>query len=92
VGRSLLPFEIIDILDRELCQTKFHSECTSAYLASIRDFVSKHVIYRLADVRKSHGMFEALIVDNKLDTDTDLSEGISGEQNDGGHALFDKSP
>ncbi|KAH7924840.1 beta and beta-prime subunits of DNA dependent RNA-polymerase [Leucogyrophana mollusca] len=77
VGRCLLPFEILEIVDRELATKKFASECTAAYLATIRGFITDHVAHRLAQMRKSQGMFEALERADEWDVDTDLSLGAS---------------
>ena len=74
----MLPFEIMELVDRELSKRKFTSECTAAYLATIRGFVSEHIAQRLAQVRKDHDMFEALEREEEWDADTDLSMGASG--------------
>lgn len=77
-GRSLFPFEILEIVDRELKTKKFASECTAAYLASLQSFVTYNIANRLGEVRRSHGMFDALERDGEWDADTDLSMGASG--------------
>jgi DNA-directed RNA polymerase III subunit RPC1 len=77
-GRGLLPFEIVELVDRELQNPKFTSECTPAYLTTVREFVVLHVANHLASMRKSRGMFEALERSNEWDSDTDLSMGASG--------------
>ncbi|KAF8876261.1 hypothetical protein BD779DRAFT_1560988 [Infundibulicybe gibba] len=76
-GRGLLPFEILEIVDRELATPRFTSECTAAYLATIRGFVTDRVAHRLGRVRKQHGMFEALERESEWDENTDLSMGAS---------------
>lgn len=81
-SRGLLPFEIFESVDRELSKKKFTSECTAAYLATIRGFIAEHVVHKLAENRKSRGMFEALERDDEWDEDTDLSMGASGETAD----------
>lgn len=77
-GRSLLPFEVLEIVDRELATKKFTSECTAAYLATIRGFVTDNIAHAMADVRKSHGMFEAMEREDEWDAETDLTMGASG--------------
>jgi DNA-directed RNA polymerase III subunit RPC1 len=77
-GRSLLPFEILEILDRELRIKRYASECTPAYLAAIRTFVTDQIANQLGEVRRSYGMFDALTRDEEWDADTDLSMGASG--------------
>ena len=77
-SRGLLPFEILEFVDRELSQRRFTSECTAAYLATIRGFVSEHIAQRLAQIRKSRGMFDALEREDEWDENTDLSMGASG--------------
>jgi DNA-directed RNA polymerase III subunit RPC1 len=77
-GRGLLPFEVMERVDEELKKPKFASECTPAYLETIRDFVVQHIAQHLASMRKSRGMFEALERSDEWDSDTDLSMGASG--------------
>ncbi|KAI0314971.1 beta and beta-prime subunits of DNA dependent RNA-polymerase [Amylostereum chailletii] len=74
-ARGLLPYEILDIVDRELSQQKFVVECTAAYISTVRNFIREHVVVRLAEARKSRGMFEALERDEEWDEFTDLSMG-----------------
>lgn len=78
-SRGLLPFEILEVVDRELSRRKFTSECTGSYMATIRGFISEYVAHKLAHVRKAHGMFDALERDDEWDADTDLSMGASGK-------------
>ncbi|KAA1465897.1 beta and beta-prime subunits of DNA dependent RNA-polymerase [Dentipellis sp. KUC8613] len=76
-SRGLLPYEILEIVDRELSQQRFVVECTAAYISTIRGFIREHVADRLAEVRKSRGMFEALEREEEWDADTDLTMGAS---------------
>lgn len=76
-GRGLLPFEIVELVDLELSKSKFTSECTPAYLDTIRDFVVQNIAHHLAAMRKSRGMFEALERSDEWDRDTDFSMGAS---------------
>ncbi|GJE83969.1 beta and beta-prime subunits of DNA dependent RNA-polymerase [Phanerochaete sordida] len=76
-SRGLLPFEILEFVDAELAKPKFTSECAAAYLSTIRGFISEHVAQRIARVRKSRGMFEALEREPEWDEHTDLSMGVS---------------
>lgn len=78
-SRGLLPFEILEFVDRELAQRRFKTECTAAYLATIRGFISEHIAQRLAQIRKSRGMFDALEREPEWDEHTDLSMGASGK-------------
>lgn len=77
-GRGFLPFEISEFVDRELGTHRFISECTAAYLATIKGFVADHISQKVANVRKSRGMFEALERESEWDAETDLSLGASG--------------
>jgi len=79
-GRSLLPFEILDIVDRELTTKKFASDCTAAYLDTIRAFVTHQVANWIGEMRRSRGMFDALERNGDWDVCTDLSLGASGAQ------------
>ena len=73
----MLPFEILELVDRELSKRKFTSECTAAYIAMIRGFISENVAHKLGEIRKSRGMFEALEREDEWDEETDLSMGAS---------------
>ncbi|KAH9928960.1 beta and beta-prime subunits of DNA dependent RNA-polymerase [Fomitopsis serialis] len=75
--RGLLPFEIMERVDKELSKRKFTSECTAAYIATIRGFISEHIAHKLAEIRKDHGMFDAMERDDEWDADTDLTLGAS---------------
>ncbi|KAH9977877.1 beta and beta-prime subunits of DNA dependent RNA-polymerase [Lactifluus volemus] len=79
-ARGLLPYEILEIVDRELSLPRFVAECTPSYLATIRAFLSDHVAHRLATVRKSRGMFEALERSDEWDEETDLSMGATASE------------
>jgi DNA-directed RNA polymerase III subunit RPC1 len=88
-----LPYEILEIVDRELATKKFTSECTAAYLATIRGYTTEHIAYRQAEVRSSWGMYEALEKEDSWDEHTDLTLGASGQRNHllrvlGPHALL----
>ncbi|KAH9179794.1 beta and beta-prime subunits of DNA dependent RNA-polymerase [Lactarius sanguifluus] len=76
-ARGLLPYEVLEIVDRELSLPRFVAECTPAYIAAVRTFLNDHVTHRLATVRKSRGMFEALERSDEWDEDTDLSMGAT---------------
>jgi len=76
--KGLLPYEVMEIADRELSQHRFTAECTPSYISTIRDFIQEHISLRLAEARKSRGMFDALERSNEWDADTDLSMGASG--------------
>ncbi|KAK7467362.1 DNA-directed RNA polymerase III subunit C1 (rpo31) [Stygiomarasmius scandens] len=76
-GRGLLPFEILELVDKELGTHRYTTECTSAYLSLIRSFIVEHAVNRLAKVRKQHGMYDALERSDDWDVDTDLSFGAS---------------
>jgi DNA-directed RNA polymerase III subunit RPC1 len=76
-GRGILPFEILEITNRELAMQKFTSECTPSYVSTIRDFVGKHIVGKLAHLRRSRGMYDALEREAEWDAETDLYMGAS---------------
>jgi len=80
-GRGILPFEILEIADQELATQKFVSECTPSYVSTIRDFVSKHVVGKLAHLRRSRGMYDAMEREAEWDAETDLSMEASSRCN-----------
>lgn len=43
----------------------------------VRGFISENVALRLAEIRKSRGMFEALEREDEWDEETDLSMGAT---------------
>ncbi|KAF8644329.1 hypothetical protein AX16_008537 [Volvariella volvacea WC 439] len=76
-GRSLLPFEVVELLEKELSSPRFVNDCASAYLDAVRLFISETVVQKMADVRRNHGMFDAIEREAEWDADTDLSMGAS---------------
>lgn len=76
-GQGLAPYEIIEIIDKELSTRRFTSECTPSYLATLKQFTIEHIARHLAKVRQSRGMFDALEKSDEWDEDTDLSMGAS---------------
>ncbi|KAJ7896076.1 hypothetical protein B0H14DRAFT_2680328 [Mycena olivaceomarginata] len=79
-GRGLLPYEVLDIVDRELATNKFTSECTAAYLATIRGYTTDRIAHRQAEVRSSWGMYEALEKEDSWDEYTDLTLGATAAE------------
>jgi len=63
---------------------KFTSECTAAYIATIRGFITDNVVHPLAKMRKARGMFEALERFEEWHSSIDLSMGASGMSEWGG--------
>ncbi|EIM85461.1 beta and beta-prime subunits of DNA dependent RNA-polymerase [Stereum hirsutum FP-91666 SS1] len=78
--RGLLPYEVLEITDRELAKQRFTVECSAAYIATIRSFVLENVATRLADARQSRGMFDALYREAEWDEETDLSMGATAAE------------
>ncbi|TFY74270.1 hypothetical protein EWM64_g9743 [Hericium alpestre] len=76
-ARGLLPYEITEITNHELSQPRFARDCTAVYVTSVQNFIREHIVQRLADARRSRGMFEALERSSEWDADTDLSMGAS---------------
>ncbi|KAG5643579.1 hypothetical protein DXG03_000632 [Asterophora parasitica] len=76
-GRSLLPFEVVEFTDQLMSAKKFVTECPAAYMATIRGFLIDRVVHKMASVRKSQGMFDAMEREGDWDEDTDLSLGAS---------------
>jgi len=77
-GRGLYPFEITEIVERELATPKFRNECMPQYIASVKDYIIKVLVEKIAATREEHGMFDATVRDSEWDEDTDLSLGASG--------------
>lgn len=77
-GRSLLPFEVLELTDQTLATPRFVNEFTQTYLDILRDFIHNNVARNIAEHRQSRGMFEALERDTEWDADTDLSMGATG--------------
>lgn len=64
-------------MNRELSNHRFEAECTAAYVATIRGFVTDNIARKLAEMRSSRGMYEALEREEEWDEQTDLSLGAS---------------
>lgn len=77
-GRGLLPYEILEIVNRELATPRFKSGCNPVYIDVIRKFLADKLATRMAEARRKQGMFDALEREGDWDEDTDLSLGASG--------------
>jgi DNA-directed RNA polymerase III subunit RPC1 len=76
--RGLLPFEVLELVNREFESARFQNECTPAYLDTVRTFISKNIVHKMARERVCRGMFDALERGDEWDEDMDFSMGASG--------------
>ncbi|PPQ79563.1 hypothetical protein CVT25_003445 [Psilocybe cyanescens] len=76
-GRGLLPFEVMEYVDRELATPRFVVETSPTYLGIVRKFIFDNVANKMAEIRRGRGMFDALEREDEWDEDTDLSMGAS---------------
>jgi DNA-directed RNA polymerase III subunit RPC1 len=74
-----MPYEIMEITDAELNKPRFRSECTAAYIATVRGFILNEVARRAVKIRERHGMFGAEERQEEWDEYTDLSMGATRE-------------
>jgi DNA-directed RNA polymerase III subunit RPC1 len=68
----------MELVNREFGSARFQNECTPAYLDTIRTFISKNIVYKMAEERTRRGMFDALERGDEWDDNMDLSMGASG--------------
>lgn len=78
-GRGLLPYEIDELVERELSKDKFVKECTEKYIEQVREFIHDNIVAKAAEIREAFGMYPALEREDEWDEDTDLSMGADGE-------------
>ncbi|KAJ3826441.1 hypothetical protein F5878DRAFT_258749 [Lentinula raphanica] len=76
-GSPLLPFQIVELVDKELGSKRFTTECTPTYVDSLRSFLVDKVVTKLARARTDQQMYDALERSSEWDEDTDLSFGAS---------------
>jgi DNA-directed RNA polymerase III subunit RPC1 len=76
--RALLPFEMVEIIDRELSSPRFVKTCTAAYRETVREYILSKIVSHVAKVRERHGMYDALEKNDEWDEETDLSMGADG--------------
>lgn len=67
----------MEIVNCELSKPKFTTECTAAYIETIRRFLTDEVATRLVRLRRTRGMFDASERFDEWDEETDLSMGAS---------------
>ena len=79
-GRGLLPFEMKEVIDRELNSQRFVSLCTEKYREQVSAFLQKAVVEKAAAIREAFGMWPALERNEEWDEDTDLSMGADAAQ------------
>lgn len=58
-GRSLLPWEVKDILNKALDSVDYTRDCEPAYLNSVEDFVTEHVVKPMVRTRTKYGLYPA---------------------------------
>lgn len=78
-GRGLLPFEVLEIVQKELSKPKFTASCDGAFLATLSGFIVDTIAGRIAQIRSSRNMYDALEREDEWDSDVDLSLGASGQ-------------
>ncbi|KAF6762523.1 DNA-directed RNA polymerase III largest subunit [Ephemerocybe angulata] len=76
-GRGLLPFEVIKIVEAEVDGPKFIKGCSDAYRTYVKDFIIGKIVKRMAAVRDSYGMFEAVEHDDEWGDEVDFTLGAS---------------
>jgi len=79
-GRSLLPFEIVELADSQLSNLKFGKDCDPAFKAMVRGFVLDSISRRVARFRELHGLYGAEERELDLDEHTDFNMGATGMQ------------
>jgi len=80
VQRPLLPYEIIELVHRELDAPRFQRVCTAKYIEQVRAFCHDELAAHVARMREAYGMYPALERDGDWDADTDLSLGADAAQ------------
>jgi DNA-directed RNA polymerase III subunit RPC1 len=65
----------MEIVDTELKSSRYQAECAPVFMNALRNFIQGNIANRLAKVRKSHGMYDALEKPTDWDIDMDLSMG-----------------
>lgn len=58
-GRSLLPWEVKDILNQALDSDDFKRNCEPEYLNSVEDFVLEKVVQPMIATREKYGLYAA---------------------------------
>ncbi|KAL0058555.1 DNA-directed RNA polymerase III subunit C1 (rpo31) [Marasmius tenuissimus] len=75
-GRALLPFEINEVVERQLNSKRYRTGCSETYIGTIRSFVQEKAVDKLVEMRKSQDMFDALERYDEWDEDMDLDAGV----------------
>ncbi|WFD31819.1 DNA-directed RNA polymerase [Malassezia sp. CBS 17886] len=79
-SRTLLPFEIVALVDAALAADRFQRVFTAKSLEQVREFCRVQIAQHVADTRAAYGMYPALERDGDWDSDTDLSLGADRAQ------------
>ena len=77
-GRGLLPYEMVELVDRELASPRFTKETTEMYRQQVREFMMQ-VADKAAQIREAHGLFGAEERNDEWDDDTDLTMGAGAD-------------
>ncbi|KAK2462263.1 hypothetical protein APHAL10511_005569 [Amanita phalloides] len=59
-GQALLPYEILGLVDQAFSTERFVNGCSQTYRDAVRGFIAKQVVQKVAAVRRSHGLPDAL--------------------------------
>ncbi len=72
-GPRLYPYEIMEVVNRELSSDRFVNTCTQKYRDSVHDFLNENIYQKAIKVRKAFGMYPAEEREDHWDEETDLS-------------------
>ncbi|KAF9077107.1 hypothetical protein BDP27DRAFT_1311829 [Rhodocollybia butyracea] len=76
-GTPLLPYQIVDLINKELASVRFAKDLSSTYIETVRSFIIDNAVAKLARARTDQGMFDALERSDEWDEHTDLSFGAT---------------
>ncbi|KAJ3055717.1 hypothetical protein HK097_009602 [Rhizophlyctis rosea] len=75
-GERLLPWQITRLMEAETSSPRFGEPFSTAYLDTLRGFVEKEVVMKLAKARKGHGLAECVEAHTVCSVEEDHAMGL----------------
>lgn len=57
---GMLPYEILNLVDREFATTRYIEACSTQFLQEVREFVDQRIVQPAAKFREVYNMYSAL--------------------------------
>ena len=56
----MLPYEILDLVDKEFATTRYTEACSPQFLKEVREFINDRIVQPAAQFRQCYDLYSAL--------------------------------